>query len=304
MNKENTLDELFENTRRLCLAFAELTYLESEENETVIRSQYDNLISKIIKQIQAETVREILELIPEEGKDKNLGDGYKSEFIGKPFHDACVRLIKKNIEYYVKENLLENPQDTTGISTGWGNLDRKTSGLHGTDLIILAARPAMGKSSFALQLARNIAVGANTPTFFFSLEMGAEQLIQRLVSCESKVELNKLKSGRISDIELQALELGAEIIKQSPLFFNDKAGMQLKDMRASIKSHNAKHKDKIGFVVVDYLQLMATGKNTSNMVTEVTEISRGLKMLAKDFNIPVLALSQLSRRLDDSFTRL
>jgi len=201
--------------------------------------------------------------------------------------------ILANVKY-----LKANPQDTTGIPTGWDNLNRKTSGLHETDLIILAARPAIGKSSFALQLARNVAVEAKIPTLFFSLEMGAEQLIQRLISCESKVELNKLKSGKVSDMELQALELGGEIIRTAPLFFNDKAGIQLKDIRVAIKSHNARHTEKLGFIIVDYLQLMATGKNTSNMVSEVTEISRGLKMIAKDFNIPVLALSQLSRNVE------
>lgn len=194
--------------------------------------------------------------------------------------------------------LKNNPQDTTGLTTGWGSLDRKTSGLHESDLIILAARPAKGKSSFALQLARNVAIEAHTPVFFFSLEMGAEQLIQRLVSGESKVELNKLRNGRVSDMELQALQLGSDIIKSAPLFFNDRAGIQIKDIRAALKLHNARHEAKIGFVIVDYLQLMATGVNTSNMVTQVTEISRGLKMIAKDFNIPVLALSQLSRDVE------
>lgn len=194
--------------------------------------------------------------------------------------------------------LKNNPQDTTGLTTGWGSLDRKTSGLHESDLIILAARPAKGKSSFALQLARNVSIEAKTPVFFFSLEMGAEQLIQRLVSCESKVELNKIRNGRVSDTELQALELGSQIIKSAPLFFNDRAGIQIKDIRYALKLHNARHDTKIGFVVVDYLQLMATGVHTSNMVTQVTEISRGLKMIAKDFNIPVLALSQLSRDIE------
>jgi replicative DNA helicase len=195
------------------------------------------------------------------------------------------------------KRLKDNPQDTTGLTTGWKSLDHKLSGLHESDLIILAARPGMGKSSFALQLARNVAVEAKQPVFFFSLEMGAEQLIQRLVSGESKVELNKLRNGRVSDTELQALELGSEIIKASPLFFNDKAGMQIKDLRSALKLHNSRN-TPIGFVVVDYLQLMATGQGNSNMVTAVTEISRGLKMIAKDFNIPVLALSQFSRDIE------
>ncbi len=195
------------------------------------------------------------------------------------------------------KRLKDNPQDVTGITTGFGKLDMKLSGLHTSDLIILAARPARGKSAFALQLARNVAY-AHHPVLFFSLEMGAEQLIQRLVASESKVDLGKIRSGRVTDIEVQALELGGDIIKTLPLYFNDKAGVQVKDIRSQLKLHNSRQ-EKIEFVIVDYLQLMAIGKNSNNMVQDVTEISRGLKMIAKEFNVPVLALSQLSRKVEE-----
>lgn len=196
------------------------------------------------------------------------------------------------------KRLKDNPQEVVGLSTGFPKIDIKLAGLHKTDLLILAARPARGKSAFALQLARNVAFKSNTTTLFFSLEMGAEQLIQRLVASEAKVELSKIRSGKVSEKELEALSLGGEIIKNIPLYFNDKAGIQVKDIRSQIKSLNAKLDNKVGFVVVDYLQLMAIGKNTSSMVQEVTEISRGLKVIAKEFNIPVLALSQLSRNVE------
>lgn len=197
------------------------------------------------------------------------------------------------------KRLKDSPRDVTGITTGFEKLDKKTSGLHASDLIILAARPARGKSAFALQLARNVAMKADTPVLFFSLEMGAEQLVQRLVASESKVSLSNIRSGHVSDVELEALEIGGEIVKTLPLYFNDKAGVQVKDVRSALKLHNSKNKTPIGLVIIDYLQLMAigTGKD-NNMVQMVTEISRGLKMIAKEYNVPVIALSQLSRNVE------
>lgn len=209
---------------------------------------------------------------------------------------------KEAVEEVIKNirKLKEDPQEVVGITTGFGKLDLKLSGLHSSDLIILAARPARGKSAFALQLARNVAYRAGVPTLFFSLEMGAEQLVQRLVASESKVELGKIRSGKVSDKEMEALDLGGKIIKELPLYFNDKAGVQVKDIRSQIKLHNSKSEKKIGFIIVDYLQLMAigNGKGNESMVQMVTEISRGLKMIAKEFNVPVLALSQLSRNVE------
>lgn len=196
------------------------------------------------------------------------------------------------------QRLKDNPQEVVGITTGFHKLDMKLSGLHKTDLIILAARPARGKSAFALQLARNVTYKAKVPTLFFSLEMGADQLVRRLIALESKIDSYKLRSGGVSDKEMEIVSLSAEIIKKLPLYFNDKMGVQIKDIRSQIKLHNSKNDEKIGFIIVDYLQLMATGKNTPNMVQEVTEISRGLKTIAKEFGVPVLALSQLSRNVE------
>lgn len=195
------------------------------------------------------------------------------------------------------KRLRDSPKDVVGITTGFKSLDMKLSGLHPSDLIILAARPGRGKSAFALQLARNVAYHAKTPVLMFSLEMGAEQLVQRIISAESKVSMTKIRNGQVNEAEYQALDLGGQVIKKLPLYFNDRAGIQCADIRSQLKLHNSTG-DKIGFVIVDYLQLMAIGQGNTSMVQMVTEISRGLKMIAKEFNVPVLALSQLSRAVE------
>lgn len=192
-----------------------------------------------------------------------------------------------------------NPTDVTGVTTGFPSLDHILSGIHKTDLVILAARPARGKSAFALQLAKNVSLYGNTPVMFFSLEMGTEQLVQRLVASESKVSISSLSTGRIDENEKIALETASKTIGFLPVFFNDKVGLKLKDIKRQIKAHNHRHKEPIGMIIIDYLQLMAIGgTGRDNMVQVVTEISRGLKMIAKEFNCCVLALSQLSRDVE------
>ncbi|RTL06198.1 replicative DNA helicase [Candidatus Dependentiae bacterium] len=209
----------------------------------------------------------------------------------KEISDEVIDQIKK---------MRENPSGVTGIPTGFTSIDYHLSGLHKTDLIILAARPARGKSSFALQIAKNVALYSKTPVMFFSLEMGADQLMQRIIASESRVPLNQMRSGQISDIEMEAILTAKEVISNIPIYFNDKGSVTVKDIRRHLKAHNNSSIGKdnpIGLVVIDYLQLMAMG-NRDNMVQAVAEISRGLKLLAKDFNVPVIALSQLSRGVE------
>lgn len=192
-----------------------------------------------------------------------------------------------------------NPTDVTGVTTGFPSLDAILSGIHKTDLVILAARPARGKSAFALQLAKNVSLYGKTPVMFFSLEMGTEQLVQRLVASESKVSISALATGRIDENEKIALEIASKTIGFLPVFFNDKVGLKLKDIKRQIKAHNHRNKEPIGMIIIDYLQLMAIGgSGRDNMVQVVTEISRGLKMVAKEFNVCVIALSQLSRDVE------
>lgn len=204
--------------------------------------------------------------------------------------------VVDNIIENVKR-LRDNPREVVGITTGFKSLDMKLSGLHNTDLLILAARPGCGKSSLAMQLSRNVAYEAKVPVLFFSLEMGADQLFQRLIASESKVSMTKIRSGHVNDAEMESLDMGSTIVKKIPLFINDRAAVTLQDIRSNIKVHNATG-EKVGFVVVDYLQLMGTVKSYNNDNAKVSEISKGLKALAKDFNIPVLALAQLNREVE------
>jgi len=228
------------------------------------------------------------------------------DYINSNLSDLYTRKIKETVtaEEAVKSVMdlvhtrMANPTDVTGVTTGFPSVDRLLNGLHKTDLIILAARPARGKSAFALQLAKNVALYGKTPTMFFSLEMGTEQLVQRLVASESRVSISSLSTGRISQNEEIALEIASKTIGFLPLFFNDKAGLKLKDIKRQIKAYNHKNKVPLGLIIVDYLQLMAIGNDKANMVQVVTEISRGLKMIAKEFNLCVVALSQLSRDVE------
>lgn len=223
----------------------------------------------------------------------NLADLYTRKIKETVTADEAV----KSVMDLVHTRML-NPTDVTGTTTGFPSVDRILNGLHKTDLVILAARPARGKSAFALQLAKNVSLYGKVPTMFFSLEMGTEQLVQRLVASESKVSVTDLATGRIDENQKTALEIASKTIGFLPLFFNDKAGLKLKDIKRNIKAYNHKHEIPLGLVIVDYLQLMAIGNDKANMVQMVTEISRGLKMIAKEFNVCVVALSQLSRDVE------
>lgn len=203
-----------------------------------------------------------------------------------------VELVKEVISNI--EALRDSDKKFNGLLTGFEKLDEKLYGLHDTDLIILAARPSVGKSSLALQLARNVSLYERAPVLFFSLEMGASQLMERLLSLESKVDLTSIKT-KVSDTQLQAISSSGELISGMPIFFNDKPAITLSEIRASIKAHNAKG-NKIKLVIIDYLQLIGT--TNSNPVAAITEISKGLKVIAKEFGIPVIALSQLSRDVE------
>lgn len=177
-----------------------------------------------------------------------------------------------------------------GISTGFSYLDRVLAGgFHRSDLILIGARPGMGKTSFGLNLARNIAVKGRK-VLFFSLEMSNEQLAQRIISTEARIVSNKLRTGEISDSDWEKLGLALQNLVGAELYFDDTANLTVPEMKARVR----RMKD-VDCVFIDYLQLMSGTKRTDNRVQEVTEITRGLKMMAKDLNIPVITCSQLSR---------
>lgn len=187
----------------------------------------------------------------------------------------------------------------TGVPSGFTALDRMTSGWQSSDLVIIAARPAMGKTAFVLSLARNAAVDFQKPVAVFSLEMASVQLVQRLISAESELPAEKLKKGQLENHEFQQMNAKIGKLSEAPLFIDDTPALSIFELRAKCRRLKAQH--DIQLIVVDYLQLMTTGgehNRNGNREQEISTISRSLKSIAKELNIPVLALSQLSRAVE------
>ena len=176
------------------------------------------------------------------------------------------------------------------VSTGIGDLDRVITGLNRSDLILLAARPGMGKTSFALNIARYVACTAKKTVAFFSLEMSKEQLASRLLSAEALIEGTKLRIGKLNDEEWDRLIPASDILGKSELYLDDSPGITITEMKSKLRRMR-----KLDLVIIDYLQLMGSGRRIDNRVQEISEITRNLKILAKEMNVPVITLSQLSR---------
>ena len=192
------------------------------------------------------------------------------------------------------EQLYNQKQHITGVPTGFADLDYKTAGLHNSDLILVAARPAMGKSAFALNIASYAATRAKIPVMIFSLEMSKEQMANRILCSEAMVDSNKVRTGKIDDDEWTKLAEASGELSEAQIFIDDTPGISIMEIRA--KCRKLKLEKDLGLVVIDYLQLVqGSGKRGSSREQEIAEISRSLKILAKEINVPVIALSQLSR---------
>ena len=195
------------------------------------------------------------------------------------------------------EELKDKEDGLTGVPTGFLNLDRLTSGWQPSDLVILAARPGMGKTSFVLALAKNAAMDFNKGVAIFSLEMSDIQLVQRLVTLEAEISGQKMRKGNLEEYEWQQLYTAIEQMADIPIFIDDTPGINIFELRAKCRRLKAQY--DIQMVVIDYLQLMSGGGDgKGNREQEVSAISRGLKALAKELNVPVIALSQLSRAVE------
>ena len=197
------------------------------------------------------------------------------------------------------ESLSKNQDAIRGVPTGCPDLDSVLSGLHKSDLIILAARPSVGKSSLMLDIARNAAVKHNIPVGIFSLEMSSEQLVDRMLSAESYINSWKIRTGAIhAEEDFAKVRDALEVLSKAPIYIDDKPGQNILSMRAVAR--RLKRERGIGLIIVDYLQLMAptNTRQSDSMVQQVTEISRSLKQLARELEVPVLALSQLSRAVE------
>ena len=194
------------------------------------------------------------------------------------------------------EKLSKQTGEITGLHTGFDALDKMTSGLQKNDLIIVAARPAMGKTAFALNVAQNVAKLNDTNVAIFSLEMGAEQLVGRLLSAEGRIDSYKLRTGTLDGDDWRSLKIATDTLSSVGIFIDDTPGIKIGQLRAKCRSLYRQH--GLGLVVIDYLQLMQGNGNGMNRQLEISEISRTLKEVAREFQIPVIALSQLSRQVE------
>ena len=196
------------------------------------------------------------------------------------------------------EILAQSKSDVTGIATGWYDIDKLTTGLHGGQLIIIAARPAMGKTAFALNLATNVALTSGKPVALFNLEMGAEQLANRMLSSQGQVEGNKIATGKLLNDDWKRINEAISQLSEAKLYMDDTPGLTIGEIRSKCR-RLASSDEGLGLVVIDYLQLITSSTNYgTNRQQEVSDISRSLKTMALELNIPVIALAQLSRAVD------
>jgi replicative DNA helicase len=268
--------------------------------ETYARIIAQNYIKRDLIRISADITRnaydetvDVIEMLDKAQEDL-MAIGEKSF---RTEYSDMTTLVRKAIEEVGASRSHEDGIVKSAVPSGFMELDRITNGFQKSNLIILAARPAMGKTSFALSIARNIAVEQKRPIAFFSLEMSDMELVTRLISSEADLSAQKLKTGQLQDYEWTQLMTKTNELSKAPIFIDDSAALNMFELRA--KCRRLKQKEKIEMVFVDYLQLMEGSSSLrGNRVLEVTEISRQLKSLAKELQIPVLALSQLSRAVE------
>jgi replicative DNA helicase len=255
--------------RRLIKASSSITDLAYEEGTTV-----DELLGKAEKEIFSVS------------DSNSVGDLVSLEDILTESFDRI-------------EALHKNQGALRGVSTGYRDLDNMTAGFQRSDLLILAARPAMGKTTFVTNLAYNVATIAKQPVLFFSLEMSKEQLVDRMLADASGVDSWKIRTGNLNDEDFSKLSEAMGEMAEAPIMIDDTPGLSILEMRT--KARRAAHNRELGLIIVDYLQLMqaSTRSNDGNRVQEVSEISRGLKLIARELNVPVIALSQLSRTVEN-----
>ncbi|HHK5583973.1 TPA: replicative DNA helicase [Streptococcus mutans] len=201
------------------------------------------------------------------------------------------------VNYENLEVRSQQTTDVTGLATGFRDLDKITTGLHPDQLIILAARPAVGKTAFVLNIAQNVGTKMNRPVAIFSLEMGAESLVDRMLASEGMVDAHNLRTGQLTEQDWQNITLAQGTLADAPIYIDDTPGIKVTEIRARARKLDQELEKGLGLIVIDYLQLI-TGTRPENRQQEVSDISRQLKILAKELGVPVIALSQLSRGIE------
>jgi replicative DNA helicase len=194
------------------------------------------------------------------------------------------------------QELVEQDGDITGIPTGFIDFDKKTAGLQDSDLVIVAGRPAMGKTTLAMNIAENAAIKSKVPVAVFSMEMSSLQLVMRLFSSLGQIEQGRLRTGNLDDLDWPKLTSAMNLLRKSKIFIDETPALSPSELRA--RARRLKREHDIGMIVIDYLQLMQVPGNNENRANEIAEISRSLKALAKELHLPVIALSQLNRSLE------
>ncbi len=238
--------------------------------------------------------RQVSDIVDEsEQKIFNIGEQGKRNGGGFQAMDTLVVKLLDRVQ-----EMADNPNDVTGVPTGFYDLDRMTAGLQAGDLIVLAARPSMGKTALAINIAEHVALNEGLPVAVFSMEMGAAQLAVRIVGSIGRIDQGHLRTGKLSDDEWPRLSEAIEKLRTISLHIDETAGLTSGDLRSSAR-RLSRQCGQLGLIVVDYLQLMSgSGGDGENRATELGEISRGLKMLARELKCPVIALSQLNRSVE------
>tara|TARA_B100001250_G_C19813262_1_gene796879 strand:- start:1808 stop:3205 length:1398 start_codon:yes stop_codon:yes gene_type:complete len=266
-------------------------YAEIVREKSILRSliQVGGDIASSVYSNNDESIDHLVDLA--EQKVFDIADGGSRESEGfRPLKDLVAQSL-------VQLDILSNQEGSiTGVSTGFTEMDDKTSGLQSGDLVVVAGRPSMGKTALAINIAENASIGNNIPTGIFSLEMPAEQLSFRMIGSIARVNQTRLRNGNLSDEDWPRINSAVSILSKAPIFIDDTPALTPTSLRA--RARRLKRKHDLGLIVVDYLQLMTSGTSSENRATEISEITRSLKALARELSVPVIALSQLNRSVD------
>lgn len=266
-------------------------YAKVIQNKSILR-ELAGTATDIVERAYEPGVDAVLNLDQAEQEIFSIGERKNKERSGYSTVKNVITPVFERIDF-----LMERKESVTGVSSGYIELDKKLSGLQPSDLLILAGRPSMGKTALAMNMAANAALGHGKSVAVFSLEMSKEQLVLRLLASEAKVDSNLIRTGRLKPGEdYQKLVTAAGALSESKILIDDTPALTVMAMRA--KARRMKREFDIDLIVVDYLQLMAASGKSDNRTQEISEISMGLKAIAKELNVPVLALSQLSRGVE------
>jgi replicative DNA helicase len=273
------------------------TFVPTAANVTyyleIVRDKY------ILRQIIAAATESVRRAYEEQDEVQNLLDEVETKIlaVGEDRFKAALPTMKEQVMDAIEaiEKLYENRGAITGIATGFAVLDQMTSGLHPAEMIVIAARPSMGKTAFAMNIAEHVAIQGQKAVAIFSLEMSAQQLVQRLLCARARVNVKKVRDGFLGERDFSTLTSAASKLAESKMFIDDTAGLSILELRA--KSRRLKAKHNIQLIVIDYLQLLrsTSRRGQDNRQIEISEISSGIKALAKELNIPILVLAQLNR---------